>query len=112
MSHAHRNEVLLTGTVQTVPEPRQLADGSEVVTFRLLVARDPETGGSDSLECSSTAVATRRAAVGWSVGDVVELTGALRRRFYRQGAVSRPFTLVEVHRARRVPALSRRRTRG
>jgi single-strand DNA-binding protein len=108
----HRNEVLLLGTLQSEPMPRSLNDGTDVVIFRLLVRRDDEGVGTDSVECTSAAAGCRRAAAGWAVGDELEVTGALRRRFYRSGATSRPFTVVDVQRARRVTATTRRRTRG
>jgi single-strand DNA-binding protein len=108
----HRNEVLLVGTLQTEPVPRSLSDGTDVVIFRLLVRRDDEGGGTDSVECTSSAAGCRRASAGWTVGDELEVSGALRRRFYRSGTTSRPFTVVDVQRARRVGSATRRRTRG
>jgi single-strand DNA-binding protein len=108
----HRNEVLLVGTLQTEPVPRSLSDGTDVVIFRLLVRRDDEGTGTDSVECTSAAAGCRRAAAGWVVGDELEITGSLRRRFYRAGATSRPFTVVDVMRARRLGGATRRRTRG
>jgi single-strand DNA-binding protein len=109
---AHRNEVLLVGTLQSEPMPRSLSDGTDVVTFRLLVRRDDEGAGTDSFECSSAAAGCRRAAAGWGIGDELEVSGALRRRFYRAGSTSRPFNVVDVQRARRVSPAARRRTRG
>jgi single-strand DNA-binding protein len=109
---AHRNEVLLSGTLQAPAQARELTDGREVMTFRLLVARGPELAGADSIECTTATAATRRAASGWDAGDEVEVGGALRRRFYRVGTASRPFTVVEVTRARRLVTVTRRRKRG
>jgi single-strand DNA-binding protein len=111
-SAAHRNEVLLSGTLQAAAQPRELADGRPVVTFRLLVARGPELAGADSIECTTGTAATRRAAAGWAAGDEIEIAGALRRRFYRLGTVARPFVVVEVTRARRLGPATRRRKRG
>jgi single-strand DNA-binding protein len=108
----HRNEVVLVGEVTVPPEERTLADGRLIVTFRVDVARDPEVGtGRDSFECTAHAARLRRSLAAWRSGDVVEITGAIRRRFYRVGAGSRPFMLVEVERARRLSSsVSRRRT--
>jgi single-strand DNA-binding protein len=107
----HRNEVVLVGEVTAQPEERSLADGRIIVTFRVDVARDPETGtGRDSFECTAHAARLRRSLAAWHPGDLVEITGAIRRRFYRVGAGSRPFMVVEVERARRLSStLSRRR---
>jgi single-strand DNA-binding protein len=38
---------------------------------------------ADWVDCSAWAAKLRRRALGWRVGDVVEIDGALRRRFYR-----------------------------
>jgi single-strand DNA-binding protein len=103
----HRNEVVLLGELEDPPLERVLKTGEEIVTFRLAVARDPQTEGGvrDSFECTARAARVRRVAAGWEAGAVLEVTGALRRRFYRAGAGSRPFLVVEVDRA------TRRRTR-
>ena len=110
----HRNEIVLVGEVTTSPDERTLADGSPIVTFRIDVTRDPELGvGRDSFECTAHAARLRRSLAAWQTGDVVEVTGALRRKFYRVGSSSRPFMVVEVDRARRLSTPSaRRRTRG
>ena len=109
----HRNEILLVGSVAQAPVARSLADGEEVVTFRLDVRLPPEAGGGrDTFDCTARG-RTRQAALGWSAGDTVELTGAARRRFARAGGGVRPFTVVEVTRARRVSRpVRRRRTPG
>lgn len=102
-----RNDVTLAGRLPADPEERALPSGDVVVTFRVVVGRVPRPGSRapavDSIECSAWTAAIRRTVLGWSAGDVVEVTGALRRRFWRVpggGANSR--TEVEVLRARRV----------
>jgi single-strand DNA-binding protein len=116
---AHRNDVTLVGEITQAPQERTLASGAEIVTFRVDVAGDGEdAGGRDSFECTVRAARTRRAVLAWRLGDVVEVNGAVRRRFYRVGGASRPFVVIEADRARRVRATSgsavtsRRRTRG
>ena len=116
---AHRNDVSLVGEISQAPQERMLATGAEIVTFRVDVASgDEDAGGRDSFECTVRAARTRRAALAWDVGDVVEVNGAVRRRFYRVGGSSRPFVVIEADRARRVRAAAgaavtpRRRTRG
>jgi single-strand DNA-binding protein len=110
----HRNEVILVGEVTTPPDDRTLSDGTVITTFRIDVVRDPEAGATrDSFECTAHAARLRRSLAAWRMGDVVEVTGALRRRFYRDGAGSRPFMVVEVERARRLSSsLTRRQTPG
>ncbi|MDQ1704234.1 MAG: single-strand DNA-binding protein [Frankiaceae bacterium] len=108
----HRNEVVLVGEVTAPPEERTLADGRVIVTFRLDVVRDPEVGtGRDSFECTAHAARLRRSLAAWQTGDLVEVSGAIRRRFYRVGAGSRPFMVVEVERARRLSSPASRRRR-
>jgi single-strand DNA-binding protein len=109
----HRNEVLLVGTVVVPPAVRTLTDGAEIVTLRLEVAPDAQDGGGrDSFDCTIHQPRTRRAALSWQHGDTLEIVGAVRRRFYRTGAGSRPFTVVEVTRARRLPSGVRRPRRS
>lgn len=86
------NVVRLRGKVSTAPEPRELPSGTSIVTLRISVTREesPMTKGSrqttDWVDCSAWSSKTRRTASGWRAGDIVEVEGALRRRFYRGGA--------------------------
>ena len=86
------NLVRLRGKVSTPPEERELPSGTSIVTLRLSVLREasPMTEGSrqtaDWVDCSAGGRKVRRTASGWRAGDLVEVEGALRRRFYRSGA--------------------------
>ena len=101
------NEVRLCGTVTSAPEKRALPSGDQIVTFRISVRREPTvmTRGSrqkvDVVDCCAWSAAARRSAERVAVGDGVEVSGALRRRFYRSatGAASR--VEVEVSRVGR-----------
>ncbi len=94
------NTVLLRGRVSSTPVERELSSGALIVTFRISVARasTPMTTGSrqagDWVDCSAWTARTRRVVGGWAEGDHVEVSGALRRRFFRVG--SGPSTRVEV----------------
>ncbi|MBC7375539.1 MAG: single-stranded DNA-binding protein [Frankiales bacterium] len=90
-----RNEVLLVGRVSGAPQERELPSGDSLVSWRLVVARStgarrPPPGVRattvDTLDCVAWTAGLRRTARGLSDGDVVELRGALRRRFWRAGA--------------------------
>jgi single-strand DNA-binding protein len=88
------NEVRLVGRVSQAPEERVLPSGDALWTFRLVVPRP--TGGTsrqsvDALECAVWGGRVRRSVATWGEGDVVEVTGAVRRRFFRGpgGAASR-----------------------
>lgn len=89
------NEVRLVGRVSQAPEERVLPSGDALWTFRLVVSR-PSAGGVwrqsvDALECAVWGGRVRRSVATWCEGDVVEVTGAVRRRFFRAagGAASR-----------------------
>jgi single-strand DNA-binding protein len=105
----HRNEVLLVGRVTSPAEERTLPSGDVLVTWRIVVDRPPQARPGerrsptvDTLDCVAWRGDVRRSATSWAVGDTVELSGSLRRRFWRasSGPVSR--TEVEVTRGRRV----------
>jgi single-strand DNA-binding protein len=102
------NEVRLVGRVSGAPELRTLPSGDEIWTFRVVVVRDRPRGRQtvDALECVAWSARTRRSVAGWGDGDVVEVSGALRRRFYRAGGATLSRVEVEVDRAR----LTRRST--
>jgi single-strand DNA-binding protein len=110
-----RNEVLLVGRVAAAAEERELPSGDRVCTFRLVVDRPPPrplpraparaTGRTvtvDTLDCAAWAPGVRRTARGLAAGDVVEVSGALRRRFWRAGPTTASRCEVEVTGLRRL----------
>lgn len=104
------NDVRLVGRVAAEPVTRTLPSGDRLVSFRLVVDRAP--GGRsrqsvDALECVAWTARVQRSVLKWQTGDVVEVSGAIRRRFFRGagGAASR--VEVEV-----VSAKVRRRARA
>lgn len=110
-----RNEVVLVGRVSAVPEQRELPSGDCLVTWRLVVdrpaGRKPPVGVRpttvDTLDCVAWVAVVRRSAMTLHEGDVVQVHGALRRRFWRAGAGAVSRCEVEVAAVRR---LSRRAT--
>lgn len=105
----HRNEVVLVGRLTAAAQEREMPSGDSMVTWRIVVDRPlvPRSDGRrsptvDALDCVAWRKPICRSALGWQVGDTVEISGALRRRFWRseRGPVSR--TEVEVVRARRL----------
>ena len=97
-----RNEILLVGRLAGEPTERELPTGDRLLSWRVVVARD---GGAqvargiaersrqrvDTIDCSTVRKQVARAVARWSPGDHIEVTGALRRRFWRnaQGLSSR-----------------------
>jgi len=94
------NSVTLCGRVSSAPTERALPSGDEILTFRLVLARqkspmsDKSKRTSDWVDCVAWGGRVRRSAAGWRVGDTVQVEGALRRRFFR--ADGRTSTRVEV----------------
>ena len=107
---APRNEVVLVGRVPAAPEERELPSGDLLVTWRVVVGRPPgrrppegvRATTVDTLDCVAWSAPTRRAAAALLPDDVVEVSGALRRRFWRAGAGAASRCEVEVSSVRRV----------
>jgi single-strand DNA-binding protein len=132
---AARNDVVLVGRVSAEPSPRVLPSGDELLSWRLVVGRvtvgrvtvgratgSPATGsraaGSkpattnaptiDTIDCIAYKAAVRRLAARCVGGEILEVHGALRRRFWRgaNGLASR--YEVEVFAAKRLSPVTRR----
>ena len=91
------NEVRLQGRLAADPARRLLPSGDSVWNLRVVVERGPAPGRAkprqrvDALECAVWSGRLMKQVERWTAGDVVEVSGALRRRFFRSGgaAVSR-----------------------
>ena len=113
ISAEHRNEVLLVGRVTSPATERVLPSGDTITSWRITIDRDGE--GRDVVDCTAWTARLQRSALTWQKGDVVEITGALRRRFWRAGAGLGSATDVEVLKAKRLTstvAATRPRKRG
>lgn len=84
------NEVRLTGRVSGDPELRTMPSGDQMWTLRVVVARAPSARRTsqsvDTLDCVVWGGRLKRSVAGWHDGDVVRVSGAVRRRFFRAGA--------------------------
>lgn len=99
------NDVHLIGRLAELAVYKTMPSGDAAVTFRLVIRRAPAAvrrQTTDSIECIGYRAATIKAAVGWMPGDVLDLRGALRRRFWRGEAGVRSAYDVEVATIRRV----------
>jgi single-strand DNA-binding protein len=110
------NWVFLRGRLAEEPVARELPSGDVLTVFRLTVSRPSnERGRVDSLECSTVKARARRSLERADAGDQLEVTGSLRRRFWRTpaGAASRyavDVETVKVLRAGRQAGAARART--
>lgn len=97
------NEVRLVGRLSALPDPRELPSGDVVVLLRLVVTRAPTQRKQqvDTIDVACWTPMTRRATSRLDVDDVVEVDGALRRRFYKAGSVTQSRYEVEAVRVRR-----------
>jgi single-strand DNA-binding protein len=103
-THGHRNEVWLVGRMAGLAKEREMPSGTLLVSFRVVVRRDNVMPGPsfDALDCIVWDGRVQRVVRDWVAGDLVEVRGALRRRFWRavSGSVSR--CEIEVGVARRL----------
>lgn len=76
------NDVLLRGRVSAAAIDRELPSGEHVVEFRLICTRlDRE--GVDTLDIAAWSGKNRRTALSLKAGEWVEVSGAVRRRFWQ-----------------------------
>ena len=101
------NEVLLRGRLSGAPEERVLPSGDTVWTFRVVIGRPsrevasgPRRRGVDALECAVWSGRVKRSVPTWRDGDVVEVGGALRRRFFKSAGATVSRVEVDVVRGK------------
>lgn len=107
------NEVRLRGRVSVEPEVRDLPSGDRLVTLRVVVDRPrrPDDVGRrvDVIDVACWSRRTQRTAGRLRPGDVVEVEGALRRRFFAAGGVRTSRYEVEASGLTRTARVSRAR---
>ncbi len=97
------NEVTLVGRVSQPPQERLLPSGDRLWTFRVVIPRPPgrgRPGAVDALDCAVWQAGVRRTVRTWRAGDLVKVSGAVRRRFFRAGSGAASRVEVEVSGAR------------
>jgi single-strand DNA-binding protein len=107
------NRVYLRGKLAAEAVPRTLPSGDELCVFRLTVDRpDGERVRVDSLDCAAAKARVRQTVSRARPGDELEVSGSLRRRFWRgSGGLSSRYEVAVV--AARITArqrVPRRRT--
>jgi single-strand DNA-binding protein len=82
----HVNEIVLLGRLSGEPEWRALPGEDQVAVWRLIVehrgARSPQDA-IDTIRCVAYDPAVQTGVRAWSHGDLIEVRGALRHRFWR-----------------------------
>jgi single-strand DNA-binding protein len=100
------NDVRLVGRVTGQPIAVELPSGDVLVTFRISVPRAGRAGpsgraqGVDSVPCTAWGPRIRRSVLRWRAGDLVEVGGAVRCRFFQAGGATRSRVEVEASSAR------------
>ncbi len=103
------NAVRLSGRVSAAPEARILPSGDEVVSFRLVVrrsaaARRRSKQPVDTIECTAWTARLRRSVRRLEAGDMVTVSGELRRRFSRGVGGAMSWVSVELATCERTDA--------
>ena len=104
------NDVRLVGRLTGEPAMVELPSGDALVTFRISVPRSSPSGSPgrgqgtvqrvDSVPCTAWSPRLRRSILTWRAGDLVEITGAVRCRFFQAGGATRSRVEVEASAAR------------
>jgi single-strand DNA-binding protein len=84
------NEVRLVGRVSADPDEREMPSGDTVVLFRLVVPRGAAAAGAggasvDTIDVACWSGRAKTSGRRLRAGDHAEVSGALRRRFFRTG---------------------------
>lgn len=80
------NEVFLVGRVTSLAVEKILPSGDKVVEFRIVIGRKVSKGSKkevDALDIAAWSAKSRRAALALKIDTWVEITGSVRRRFWR-----------------------------
>ena len=104
------NDVRLVGRLSADPTVIELPSGDALVTFRISVPRGAPSGAAaagatvgqrvDSVPCTAWSSRLRRSIITWRAGDLVEVSGSVRCRFYQSGGATRSRVEVEASAAR------------
>lgn len=76
------NDVLLRGRISTLAIEKELPSGDKVCEFRIVIARTNEEG-FDAIDISAWSSKLRRTALALKSDQWVEVTGSIKRRFWR-----------------------------
>jgi single-strand DNA-binding protein len=94
----YENTVTLVGRLGVTVSERELPSGDTVTSFSVVVERPPRDRRGkttvDSIPCQTFSVSIGTRVLNWQPGEWIQVTGALRRRFWR--SAQSPQSLLEV----------------
>jgi single-strand DNA-binding protein len=99
--NSYTNEVVLVGRASTPAVEKELPSGDKVVEVRIVVARD-DREGFDTFDLAFWGAALRKRALSLADDEWIEVSGTLRRRFWRAGGTVASRWQVEGRELRRV----------
>jgi single-strand DNA-binding protein len=108
------NSIELVGRLSAVGEARELPSGDRVLTCRIVIPREgdgPGETGVDTIDVACWTRATQAAVARIGVDGFAQVTGILRRRFFRTGAGPASRYEVEARTVRRVATGQRSRAK-
>ena len=85
-SHLPINQVFLVGRVTSLAVEKLLPSGDKVVEFRVVIGRDKSRGTKkevDSLDIAAWSSKARKSALSLKIDTWVQVSGSVRRRFWR-----------------------------
>jgi single-strand DNA-binding protein len=107
MDQSHcENSVTLVGRLGATVSERELPSGDKVTSFSVVVDRPPRDrrGKStvDSVPCQTFSASIGARVLNWEPGEWIQVTGALRRRFWRTAASAQSLLEVQATSVRKV----------
>jgi len=99
--YEYANEVILLGRASTPAVEKELPSGDKVVEVRIVIGRD-NRDGYDTFDLAFWSTALRKRALTLADDEWIEVTGTLRRRFWRSGNTIASRWQVEGRELRRV----------
>ena len=97
----YENSVQLVGRCSGPGAEKSLPSGDTVVEIRIIIGRD-DREGYDTLDVALWSAALRKRALSLKEDEWIEVSGALRRRFWKSGATAVSRWQVEGRELRRI----------